>query len=134
MRTPDAASTSSDAPHAEQNLASSGFARPHDTQVTTCEGCRYETCRCKTRDVSGVGVQCLDHRHHQVDWRERLGARRARWAGLPSLREAIVEVEASLGGELRVASAPGKGTGVEGYMLVNQPAVLQKLPSGPPLS
>ena len=49
LRTPDAGSTSSDAPHAEQNLASSGFARPHDTQVTTCEGCRYETCRCKTR-------------------------------------------------------------------------------------
>jgi len=30
-----------------------------------------------------------------------------------------------------VTSAPGKGTGVEGYMPVNQPAVLQQLPSGP---
>jgi hypothetical protein len=133
LRTPDAASTSSDAPHAEQNLASSGFARPHDTQVTTCEGCRYETCRCKTR-VRLRERPRYDNRHHQVDWRERLGARRARWAGLPNLREAVVVVEASLGGELRVASAPGKGTGVEGYMPVNQPAVLQQLPSGPPWS
>jgi hypothetical protein len=96
LRTPDAASTLSGAPHAEQNLASSGFARPHDTQVTTCEGCRYETCRCKTR-VRLREQPRYDNRHHQVDWRERLGARRARWAGLPNLREAIVEVEASLG-------------------------------------